>query len=258
MSASSIHPFQFFKWHVALWSCSSAHSVSFSSVAAFGSISIYPIPIYALNILTSVLRWVSLIIVIAGVALVGYSGSLIKDAVKAVTVVLARALGNHNDDSLMYSSAEEPELGKVLVGKFSSRHLMSKSNLNLQTPYSSRRFLYSICTNIVSLRRFFWHMLATFFRWYPINMYSTHLIAPLLNSLLKVGFHIYSTTEHTLILNIEKILGARQIFHYSYILFLNIVCSPIFRIPSCGRWLWRSFWNNLHSPICPNSSYAVH
>lgn len=50
--------------------------------------------------------------------LVGYSGSLIKDAVEAITVVLARALGNHNDDSLIHSSAEEPELGKVLVGKF--------------------------------------------------------------------------------------------------------------------------------------------
>ena len=129
MSASSIHPFQFFKWHVALWSCSLAYSVSYSSVAAFGFISIYPILIYASNILISASRWVSLIIVIAGVALVGYSGSLIKDAVEAVTVLLARALGNHNDDSLVHSSAEEPELGKVLVGKFSSRHLMSKSNL---------------------------------------------------------------------------------------------------------------------------------
>ena len=91
----------------------------------------------------------------AGVALVGYSGSLIKDAVEAITVLVARALGNHNDDSLIYSSAEEPELGKVLVGKFSSRHLMSKSNLNFQTSCSSRRFLYSICAGIVSLRRFF-------------------------------------------------------------------------------------------------------
>ena len=54
----------------------------------------------------------------AGVALVGYSGSLIKDA-KAITVVLARELGNHNGNSPIHSSAEEPELGKVLLGKFS-------------------------------------------------------------------------------------------------------------------------------------------
>ena len=57
--------------------------------------------------------------------------------------------------------------------------------------------------------------------------------------------------------NIEKILGARQTFHYSYILFLNIVCSPIFRIPSWGCWLWRSFRNNLYSPNCSNSRYSI-
>jgi hypothetical protein len=91
------------------------------------------IPIYASNILTSVSRWVSLIIVMAGVALVGYSGSLIKDAVEAITLLLARTLGNHNDNSLIHSSAEDPELGHVLVGKFSCRHLMFKSNLNFQT-----------------------------------------------------------------------------------------------------------------------------
>jgi hypothetical protein len=51
----------------------------------------------------------------AGVALVGYSGSLIKDAVEVVKPLLARALGN---DSLIYS-AEEPELSRVLVGKLS-------------------------------------------------------------------------------------------------------------------------------------------
>ena len=72
-----------------------------------------------LQIYLPVSRWVSLIIVITGVALVGYSGSLIKDGVQAITVLLARALGNHNDDSLIHFSGEEPELGKVLVGKFS-------------------------------------------------------------------------------------------------------------------------------------------
>lgn len=68
----------------------------------------------------------------AGVALVGYSGSLIKDAVKEITPLLARVLGNHNDNSPIHSSAEEPELSKVLVGKFSCRQLMSKSNLKFQ------------------------------------------------------------------------------------------------------------------------------
>lgn len=53
----------------------------------------------------------------AGVALVGYSGSLIKDAFKVVTPLLAQALGNHNDNFLIHS-AEEPELSRVLVGKF--------------------------------------------------------------------------------------------------------------------------------------------
>ena len=53
-------------------------------------------------------------------------------------------------------------------------------------------------------------------------------------------------------------MGARQIFHYSCILFINLVCSPIFRIPSCGRWLWGSFWNPFYPPICPNPCYPVH
>jgi hypothetical protein len=68
-----------------------------------------------------------------GIALVGYSASLIQQAVEAITLLLARALGNHNDDSLIHSSAEEPEFTHVLVGKFSCRHLMSKSDLNFQT-----------------------------------------------------------------------------------------------------------------------------
>jgi hypothetical protein len=87
----------------------------------------------------------------AGVALVGYSGSLIKDAIKVVTPLLARALG---DNSLIHS-AEEPELSRVLVGKFSCRYLMSEPNSKFQTSRSSRHFLHSICASIVSLRRFF-------------------------------------------------------------------------------------------------------
>jgi len=60
-------------------------------------------------------RWVSLIIVMSGVALVGYSGSLIKDAVKeAVVHHLARALNLPHDPSK--KAIEEPEVTRVLVG----------------------------------------------------------------------------------------------------------------------------------------------
>jgi drug/metabolite transporter (DMT)-like permease len=59
-------------------------------------------------------QWVSLIVVMAGVGLVGYSGSLIKEVVKGVAPLLARVLGGN---SLIYS-AEEPELSRVLVGIF--------------------------------------------------------------------------------------------------------------------------------------------
>jgi len=56
-------------------------------------------------------QWVSLIIVMSGVALVGYSGSLIKDTVKeSIVHNLARALG--------LDATEEPEVTKVLVGIF--------------------------------------------------------------------------------------------------------------------------------------------
>ena len=52
----------------------------------------------------------------SGVALVGYSGSLIKDAVKeAVVHQLARALDLHHDPS--QKAIEDPEVTKVLVGK---------------------------------------------------------------------------------------------------------------------------------------------
>lgn len=50
----------------------------------------------------------------------------------------------------------------------------------------------------------------------------------------------------------------RDKYSITLFLFLNIVCSPILRIPSCGRWLWRSFWNPLYPPNCPNSRYPVH
>lgn len=51
-----------------------------------------------------------------GIALVGYSGSLIKDAVKeAVVHHLARALNLQHDPSKKL--IEEPEVTKVLVGE---------------------------------------------------------------------------------------------------------------------------------------------
>ncbi|KAF8201458.1 hypothetical protein BJ912DRAFT_945417 [Pholiota molesta] len=60
-------------------------------------------------------QWVSLIIVMSGVGLVGYSGSLIKDAVKeSIVHNLARALGLYTDPNA--TLADEPEVTKVLVG----------------------------------------------------------------------------------------------------------------------------------------------
>jgi len=62
-------------------------------------------------------QWVSLLIVILGVGLVGYSGSLIKDAVKeAVVHHLARALDLQHDSTK--KAIEDPEVTKVLVGIF--------------------------------------------------------------------------------------------------------------------------------------------
>lgn len=54
----------------------------------------------------------------SGVALVGYSGSLIKDAVKeSIVEHLARALDLKHDPSK--KAIEDPEVTKVLVGTFS-------------------------------------------------------------------------------------------------------------------------------------------
>jgi len=62
-------------------------------------------------------QWISLLIVMFGVGLVGYSGSLIKNAVKEVVVDhLARALNLQYDPSK--KAIEDPEVTKVLVGIF--------------------------------------------------------------------------------------------------------------------------------------------
>lgn len=54
---------------------------------------------------------------ISGVALVGYSGSLIKDAVKeAVVHHVARTLNLEHDPSK--KAIEDPEVTKVLIGEF--------------------------------------------------------------------------------------------------------------------------------------------
>ncbi|KAI0948266.1 hypothetical protein AcV7_009066 [Taiwanofungus camphoratus] len=59
-------------------------------------------------------QWVSLVTVMAGVSLVGYSGSLIKDAVKELAFVPS-ALSSHAEG---VPPIEGPEVTKVLVGVF--------------------------------------------------------------------------------------------------------------------------------------------
>lgn len=61
-------------------------------------------------------QWVSLITVMAGVGLVGFSGSLIKDAIKDAP--LPSLSGPHATDRPPQTLTEEPEVTKVLVGVF--------------------------------------------------------------------------------------------------------------------------------------------
>jgi hypothetical protein len=65
-------------------------------------------PFYAINLLYKCLhRWLSLVTVILGVSLVGFSGSLVKDVLK------------ENIASLPHIRATDtPEATKVVVGKF--------------------------------------------------------------------------------------------------------------------------------------------
>ncbi|KAF9065296.1 hypothetical protein BDP27DRAFT_1229214 [Rhodocollybia butyracea] len=62
-------------------------------------------------------QWISLIIVMSGVALVGFSGSLIKDAVKEALVLLSRST-NSNADLPPPEPVDTPEVTSVLVGVF--------------------------------------------------------------------------------------------------------------------------------------------
>jgi len=89
----------------------------------------------------------------SGVALVGYSGSLVKEAVKETIVDnLARALGLHHDPHT--KAIEEPEVTKVLIGQFLQPRfpLMQILNSDVRTP--CRNFLHSVCTSIVSAHLF--------------------------------------------------------------------------------------------------------
>ena len=60
------------------------------------------------------IRWISLVTVMLGVSLVGYSGSLIKDAVKDASMTLFRMV----DDGIPPPPVptEDPEVTKVVVG----------------------------------------------------------------------------------------------------------------------------------------------
>lgn len=62
----------------------------------------------------------------SGVALVGYSGSLVKEAVKQDIVnILARALDLSPDHTKGYhTAAEDPEVTKVLVGTYHCINLL--------------------------------------------------------------------------------------------------------------------------------------
>lgn len=56
-------------------------------------------------------RWLSLLVVMAGVGLVGYSGSLIKDAVTQATLHILSSPGNPSA-----IQGEAPELTRAVVG----------------------------------------------------------------------------------------------------------------------------------------------
>lgn len=97
----------------------SSSSIEDSGFTSLVAISFLP----TVTLLISPLRWVSLITVMAGVSLVGFSGSLIKDAVKeTVGDLLSRALpelaGNRFADIPSPEPIEKPEATKVLIGKF--------------------------------------------------------------------------------------------------------------------------------------------
>ncbi|KAI0035975.1 hypothetical protein K488DRAFT_76307 [Vararia minispora EC-137] len=63
-------------------------------------------------------QWLSLVIVMAGVSLVGYSGSLIKDTLHEAVNLVSRALAANASDVPVEEPIEKPEATKVVVGVF--------------------------------------------------------------------------------------------------------------------------------------------
>ncbi|KAH9952193.1 hypothetical protein B0H21DRAFT_684191 [Amylocystis lapponica] len=63
-------------------------------------------------------QWVSLVTVMAGVSLVGFSGSMIKDAVKETNLTSTITAISLSEDVPSPQPVEEPEVTKVLVGVF--------------------------------------------------------------------------------------------------------------------------------------------
>lgn len=121
----------------------------------------------------------------------------------------------------------------------------------------ARCFLYSVCASIVSLRRFLWHMLAIFFRWCTILIYTYSTAT----QFVVEGRFPRSHDEARTLTLVQKRSWVRDTHpvQLSCILFgSTYLCRPIFRIPSCCRWLWRSFWNHFDPHVCPNPRYPVH
>ena len=71
----------------------------------------------------------------AGVGLVGFSGSLIKDAIK--NTPLPSLSGPHAIGQPPQTLTEEPQVSQVLVGEFSSRLLPSRSREKFKASFSS-------------------------------------------------------------------------------------------------------------------------
>lgn len=91
-------------------------------------------------------RWTSLIIVMGGVALVGFSGSLIKDTVKeALNSLLVKA--NGNADLPPPESTETPEATTVLVGQSLPPFYVC---MGYSDSFIDRRVFHLVCSSLVS------------------------------------------------------------------------------------------------------------
>jgi len=95
-------------------------------------------------------RWLSLVIVMAGVSLVGYSGSLIKDAVKQATLHLLSSPGRP-----AAIQGQEPELTKAVVGTSISElsdhiHLTCSKVFSSSCLPKSCRSIHELCPSSLS------------------------------------------------------------------------------------------------------------